>query len=216
MKVLVLKPFPYAHDGYTVRDLSPSDRDPPDAVEIRDDLIAGLEAAGYISTGQGVGHVLQAAADQAAVDGPDADDRAGPVEGLPEAGARAAGAEVSDTVKDWNDPSFVVAGLSALIANLENAAEPVTEIPADWKSKHWKQRVALAKTLGWVDGEPTTEQADGWIADVIEHRRREEPQEALGGLSIREAHDKLTKAGAEWEAGATVQDLAELLAIAEA
>lgn len=190
MKVTILKAFPYAHDGFTVCDLAPSDRDPPDAVEIRDDLIAGLEAAGYISTGQGVGHVVQqAAADQAAVDGSHTDDRAGPVEGVPEAGARTADAE-------------------------DGAA--LTEIPADWKSKHWKQRVALAKTLGWVDGEPTTEQADGWIADVIEHRRREVPQEALGGLSIREAHDKLTKAGAEWEAGATVQDLAELLAIVEA
>lgn len=85
-------------------------------------------------------------------------------------------------------------------------------IPHDWKKLHWKQRVALAKALGWVDGEPTTEQADGWISDIIEHRRREEPQEALGGLSIREAHDLLTKAGMEWEAGATVEDLAAMLA----
>lgn len=89
-------------------------------------------------------------------------------------------------------------------------------IPHDWKKLHWKQRVVLAKDLGWVDGEPTTEQADGWISDIIEHRRREVPQEALGGLSIREAHDKLTKAGVEWDAGATVEDLAELLAIVEA
>lgn len=89
-------------------------------------------------------------------------------------------------------------------------------IPHDWKKLHWKQRVVLAKDLGWVDGEPTTEQADGWISDIIEHRRREVPQEALGGLSIREAHDKLTAAGVEWEADATVEDLAELLAIVEA
>lgn len=85
-------------------------------------------------------------------------------------------------------------------------------IPHDWKTLQWKKRVALAKALGWVDGEPTADQADAWISDVIEHRRREEPQEALGGLSIREAHDKLTKAGLEWEAGATVEDLAALLA----
>lgn len=93
--------------------------------------------------------------------------------------------------------------------------EPV-EIPADWKSKHWKQRVALAKALGWVDGEPTTEQADGWIADVIENRRRDEPQEALGGRSIREAHEIITKAGGEWTDGASVEELAELLQLAEA
>ncbi len=184
MKVLVLKPFPYAHDGFTVRDLSPSDRDPPDAVEIRDDLIAGLEAAGYISTGQGVGHVLQAATDQAPVDGSHADDRAGPVEGLPEAGARAADAE-------------------------DGAA--LTKIPADWQALHHKTRVALAKKLGWVDGEPTAEQANGWIADVIEHRERAAPREDLGGLSIREAHDALTKAGVEWTAETTLEDIAALL-----
>lgn len=85
-------------------------------------------------------------------------------------------------------------------------------IPDDWKTQHWKKRVALAKALGWVDGEPTTEQADGWISDILVHRAREVPQEALGGLSIREAHDKLTKAGVEWDAGATVEDLAAMLA----
>lgn len=97
----------------------------------------------------------------------------------------------------------------------EGEALPIG-IPHDWKKLHWKQRVVLAKDLGWVDGEPTTEQADGWISDILVHRAREVPQEALGGLSIREAHDKLTKAGVEWEAGATVEDLAELLAIVEA
>lgn len=106
---------------------------------------------------------------------------------------------------------------AATVAVAPVATEEVpTGIPHDWKKQHWKQRVALAKAVGWVDGEPTTEQADGWISDIIEHRAREVPQEALGGLSIREAHDKLTKAGVEWEAGATVADLAELLAIVEA
>lgn len=97
----------------------------------------------------------------------------------------------------------------------EGEALPLA-IPDDWKTQHWKKRVALAKSLGWVDGEPTTEQADGWISDILVHRAREVPQEALGGLSIREAHDKLTKAGVEWDAGAMPEDLAELLAIVEA
>jgi hypothetical protein len=102
--------------------------------------------------------------------------------------------------------------LSAPLAGTgEGEALPLA-IPDDWRELHWKQRVALAKELGWVDGEPSAEQANGWISDIIEHRRREEPQEALGGLSIREAHDKLTKAGVEWEAGATVEDLAAMLA----
>lgn len=52
-------------------------------------------------------------------------------------------------------------------------------------------------------------------ADVIEHRRREEPQEALGGRSIREAHDIITKAGVEWTSETTLEDIAALLGTAK-
>lgn len=113
------------------------------------------------------------------------------------------------------DQSEAVTVGGEIVGTGEGEAMPLA-IPDDWQDLHWKQRVALAKALGWVDGEPTAEQANGWISDIIEHRRREEPQEALGGLSIREAHDRLTKAGLEWEAGATVEDLAALLATVEA
>lgn len=115
-----------------------------------------------------------------------------------------------DEVENYKAADWKVSATMA--APLIVAAEEITAIPDDWRSKHWKQRVALAKALGWVDGEPTTEQADGWIADIIEHRRREEPREDLGGLSIREAHDKLTKAGVEWGAG---DSIAALLATLE-
>lgn len=114
-----------------------------------------------------------------------------------------------DEVENYKAADWKVSAASA--APPVVATEEITAIPDDWQDKHWKQRVALAKELGWVDGEPSAEQANGWISDVIEHRRREEPQEALGGLSIREAHDKLTRAGLEWEAGATVEDLAAML-----
>lgn len=117
--------------------------------------------------------------------------------------------EAEGYVQAADDTATVITGTG------EGEALPLY-IPDDWKTQHWKKRVALAKALGWVDGEPTTEQADGWISDVLVHRAREVPQEALGGLSIREAHDNLTKAGVEWDAGATVEDLAELLAIVEA
>lgn len=113
------------------------------------------------------------------------------------------------------DQSEAVA-LSAPLAGTGEGEALLLAIPDDWRELHWKQRVALAKELGWVDGEPSAEQANGWISDIIEHRRREEPQEALGGLSIREAHDMLTKAGIEWEGGATVEDLAGLLELVEA
>lgn len=91
----------------------------------------------------------------------------------------------------------------------------VTEIPADWQAKHWKQRVALAKQLGWVDGEPTTEQADGWISDILTHREPDVPLDDLGGLTLREIHADLTAAGVEWEADATPADLLALLAMAK-
>lgn len=44
MLALVLKTFPYSPDGSTVVSLNPSD----EAVEIRDDLIDGLEREGYL------------------------------------------------------------------------------------------------------------------------------------------------------------------------
>lgn len=125
--------------------------------------------------------------------------------------------EIADELfSDLEAEGYVKAAtaVAAVITGEDEA--PALTIPDDWKTQHWKKRVTLAKALGWVDGEPTTEQADGWISDILVHRAREVPQEALGGLSIREAHDKLTKAGVEWEAGATVEDLAELLAIVQA
>ncbi len=88
--------------------------------------------------------------------------------------------------------------------------QPV-EIPADWKALHWKQRVALAKALGWTDGDPTAEQADGWISDRLVHREREKPLDELGGLSLREVHAELTTLGVEWEAEASPADLLALL-----
>jgi hypothetical protein len=110
-------------------------------------------------------------------------------------------------------PAFEALGWSKIDAG-DAPVETVTlvDIPADWQKLHHKTRVALAKQLGWVDGTPTSEQADGWIADILTHRERAQPQEALGGLSIREAHDKLRGAGVEWGAEATVEDLASLLA----
>ncbi|MDR3512634.1 MAG: hypothetical protein P4L73_13445 [Caulobacteraceae bacterium] len=45
MKVSVLKPFDYAHDGVTVRHLEQGE----DAVEIRDELAPGLREAGFIA-----------------------------------------------------------------------------------------------------------------------------------------------------------------------
>lgn len=89
-------------------------------------------------------------------------------------------------------------------------------IPDDWRSKHWKQRVALAKALGWVDGEPTTEQADGWISDILVHRERAAPREDLGGLSLQEVHAALTVAGVEWDADTSPADLLELYELAKA
>lgn len=113
----------------------------------------------------------------------------------------------------WSRPNaegLTLRGLASSVSStaITNSDQAVAAIEGELVSR--------AKAAGWVDGEPTAEQAEGWLSDVAEHRRRDEPQEALGGLSIREAHDKLTKAGVEWEAGATPEDLAELLAIVEA
>lgn len=43
MKVTVLKPFPYAHDGANIVELKPND-----VAEIHDDLIEGLAEEGYV------------------------------------------------------------------------------------------------------------------------------------------------------------------------
>lgn len=116
----------------------------------------------------------------------------------------------------WKAAEGPATAVAAVITGMGDGEALPVHIPEDWKKLQWKQRVKMAKDLGWVDGEPTTEQADGWISDILVHRAREVPQEALGGLSIREAHDKLTAAGVEWDADATVEDLAELLATVEA
>lgn len=178
MLVTVLKAFPYSANGIVTLHLTPSDKDPPEPVEVRDDLVTGLAAEGFIAL-EGFAHVQP---------------------------AQTEAAPAADGAQAW--PAEVVA------TDSEPSVAPITapvDIPADWKAKHWKQRVALAKSLGWVHGDPTTEQADGWITDVIEHRRREEPQAVLGGLSIRETHDALTKAGVEWAAETTLEDIAALL-----
>lgn len=49
MLVTVLKSFLYAHDGFTIRELVPSDEDPPAQVEVRDELVAGLVGVGYVA-----------------------------------------------------------------------------------------------------------------------------------------------------------------------
>lgn len=52
----------------------------------------------------------------------------------------------------------------------------IVEIPADWRSLHWKTRVALAEklngdaTLAPVDGQSQTEVADAVIAAEVARR----------------------------------------------
>lgn len=46
MKVLVLKPFPYAADG-----INPTQLEEGDEPEVRDELVAGLEQEGFIVVG---------------------------------------------------------------------------------------------------------------------------------------------------------------------
>lgn len=156
-----------------------------------------------------------------------ADDRAGPVEGVPETGERVAGAEapveliagaeINDGVQrpalgePTGDP---VLGISDVVIDIPTA--PLIEIPADWQALHHKTRIALAKKLGWVDGEPTADQANAWIADILVHRERAAPREDLGGLSLQEVHATLTAAGVEWDADTSPADLLELYELAKA
>ena len=112
----------------------------------------------------------------------------------------------------WSKPNADGLTLRGLAASVSPV--PVTNGDAA-RAAIGNEIISRAKAAGWVDGEPTVEEAEGWLSDLAEHKRREEPQGALNGLSIREAHDKLTKAGVEWNAGATPEDLAELLAILE-
>lgn len=98
----------------------------------------------------------------------------------------------------------------------EPVNDDVVEIHADWQSLQWKKRVALAKKLGWVDGEPTTEQADGWIADILVQRERALPRDDLNGLSLQEVHAALTAAGLEWDAETSPTDLLALYDLAQA
>jgi hypothetical protein len=114
-----------------------------------------------------------------------------------------------------------------IVAHVEQAADddggyivpPAVEtvaIPDGWQSLHHKTRGALAKKLGWVDGEPTAEQANGWIADILVHRERAAPREDLGGLSLQEVHATLTAAGVEWDADTSPADLLALYELAKA
>jgi len=56
MLVTVLKAFPYSANGIVTLHLAPSDKDPPEPVEIRDDLVTGLVAEGFIAL-EGVAYV---------------------------------------------------------------------------------------------------------------------------------------------------------------
>lgn len=115
-------------------------------------------------------------------------------------------------------PSANDLGLAGSVLAYEAAtltAEAV-EIPADWQSLHHKTRIALAKKLGWVDGEPTADQASAWIADVLVHRERAIPREDLNGLSLQEVHATLTAAGVEWDAYTSPADLLGLYELAKA
>lgn len=114
-------------------------------------------------------------------------------------------------VRPENVAEFEAMGWSAA-----GAAEKPAVIPSDWQSLTAKKRVALAKALGWVDGEPTTEQADGWIADIIVQRERAEPREDLGGRSLQEVHAVLTAKGVEWDAETSPADLLALYELAQA
>lgn len=47
---------------------------------------------------------------------------------------------------------------------------PAPEIPADWESRHWKQRVALARQIVGGDREITADDANGIIATEVATR----------------------------------------------
>jgi len=107
MQVIIRKPFSYAHDGFTVRDLVPSDRDPPETEEVRDELVDGLVAAGFVATEQGAAHVQQSTVEAKA--DPAADDV--------HAGA-------DQVVGQASDGEPVVEGERPALSELFNGADP--------------------------------------------------------------------------------------------
>lgn len=76
--------------------------------------------------------------------------------------------------------------------------------------------VRRAKALGWVDGEPTVEQAESWIADILKHREADVPRDGLNGLTLREVHGALIDVGVEWPADISDADLLALYDLAQA
>ncbi|GLI23479.1 hypothetical protein GGQ86_002983 [Xanthobacter flavus] len=94
-----------------------------------------------------------------------------------EPGLRSDGPTVAEFVAAGYISRSTAEEVAAAVAAQQGTPGPVSiEIPADWKSLHWKQRVALAEklngdaTLDPAAGQTQTEAADAVIAAALASR----------------------------------------------
>lgn len=140
MKVRVIKEFPYAPDGYGVVVVRPG----PDLVEIKDVVVPGLVAEGFIQVDEQVPGGTAPAKVEAEV-----------LKDIEEKIIEGYLKNITEPTREVVAEVLDVAGFQPVETAATEAAltppEIKIEIPADWKSMKWFALKALAESISGAD-----------------------------------------------------------------